>query len=419
MMSLLEGHGDVTMDRAGAAEVPGAAHFSQVLHERRTQARGLTRLMSKLLGLDAKMRQYAEGERFVESVEAAGGPALLARVWEGPEWLPTLEEIRDPADVGGPGRWVSGSGAGVPASLAARPRCPALHLPAAGHRRWPAPCRAAPTRWRSWSWPSPPGATSRRSTSTTACAPDRTPRPASWPAAAPRFGARFESRPGRGAAGAQPRGPGPGRPLRGAARRAWRPGTPWTTRPRPSWSTCCAGPAPTAWPAWSRASGTRCSACAAPRRTPCARRPASAPVCDASNADPAFVRNRVRHELLPLCARGGRSRPGAAAGPAGRGAARRGGAHGVAGRRRAARPGRRPGGGAGAAPAGPARPCGASAPRGRRRRPPAVAGRGRPHPRGGRGRRASGRSWRGACGCAAPAAGSGWSSRAAPVVSRR
>ncbi len=97
MMSLIEGHGDITMDRAGAAEVPGAAHFSKVLHERRASARGLTKLMSKVLGLDAKMRQYAEGERFVESVESVGGPALLARVWEAPEWLPTLEEIRDPA----------------------------------------------------------------------------------------------------------------------------------------------------------------------------------------------------------------------------------------------------------------------------------------------------------------------------------
>jgi uncharacterized protein (DUF2342 family) len=68
-----------------------------VLHERRTKARGLTKLVSKVLGLEAKMRQYAEGERFVETVEATGGPTLLARVWEGPEWLPTLEEIRDPA----------------------------------------------------------------------------------------------------------------------------------------------------------------------------------------------------------------------------------------------------------------------------------------------------------------------------------
>ena len=97
MMSLLEGHGDVTMNRAGASEVPGAEHFARVLHQRRSQAKGLTKLMSKLLGLDAKMRQYAEGEQFVESVEAAGGAPLMARVWEGPEWLPTLEEVREPA----------------------------------------------------------------------------------------------------------------------------------------------------------------------------------------------------------------------------------------------------------------------------------------------------------------------------------
>jgi coenzyme F420 biosynthesis associated uncharacterized protein len=104
MMSLLEGHGDVTMDRAGAAEIPGAPEFSRVLHERRSQAGGLTKFMSRLLGLEAKMRQYAEGEHFVHEVETAGGPVLLARVWEGPEWLPTVGEIR------APGEWVARAG---------------------------------------------------------------------------------------------------------------------------------------------------------------------------------------------------------------------------------------------------------------------------------------------------------------------
>ncbi len=104
MMSLLEGHGDVVMDRAGAGEVPGAAWFSKVLHERRTHPRGVSKFVSRLLGLEAKMRQYAEGEKFVEAVEAAGGPELLARVWRGPEWLPTLDEIRRPED------WVARAG---------------------------------------------------------------------------------------------------------------------------------------------------------------------------------------------------------------------------------------------------------------------------------------------------------------------
>jgi uncharacterized protein (DUF2342 family) len=42
------------------------------------------------------MRQYEQGERFIEVVEAAGGRTLFDRVWEGPEWLPSSEEIRDP-----------------------------------------------------------------------------------------------------------------------------------------------------------------------------------------------------------------------------------------------------------------------------------------------------------------------------------
>ena len=48
--------------------------------------------------------------------------------------------------------------------------------------------------------------------------------------------------------------------------------------------------------------GIRSSACAAARPTRCAPLPGWQPVCDESNDDPAFVRNRIRHELLPLCA---------------------------------------------------------------------------------------------------------------------
>ena len=38
LMSLLEGHGDVTMDRAGADQIPNAERFGQVLRQRRQQA---------------------------------------------------------------------------------------------------------------------------------------------------------------------------------------------------------------------------------------------------------------------------------------------------------------------------------------------------------------------------------------------
>ncbi|MHB1518136.1 MAG: zinc-dependent metalloprotease [Acidimicrobiales bacterium] len=101
LMSLLEGHGDVTMDRAGAGAIPSAAHFAEVLRQRRKQVRGPARLLQQLIGLEAKLRQYEEGERFIAAVEGSGGPELLDVAWRGPEWLPTLGEIRDP------GRWIS------------------------------------------------------------------------------------------------------------------------------------------------------------------------------------------------------------------------------------------------------------------------------------------------------------------------
>jgi coenzyme F420 biosynthesis associated uncharacterized protein len=96
LMSLLEGHGDVTMDRAGADQIPSAERFGRVLRQRRQQGNGLARLLQRLLGLEAKLAQYEQGERFIAAVEAVGGPRALDAVWEDPARLPTLAEIRDP-----------------------------------------------------------------------------------------------------------------------------------------------------------------------------------------------------------------------------------------------------------------------------------------------------------------------------------
>ena len=84
LMSLLEGHGDVTMDRAGADLIPSAERFGRVLRRRRQQNRGLTKVIQRLVGLDAKMKQYEQGEQFIARVEAEGGTELLDRAWVDP-----------------------------------------------------------------------------------------------------------------------------------------------------------------------------------------------------------------------------------------------------------------------------------------------------------------------------------------------
>ncbi|MFP5577924.1 MAG: zinc-dependent metalloprotease [Acidimicrobiia bacterium] len=97
LMSLLEGHGDVTMDRAGEGHVPSAARFGRVLRNRRASATGLTKLVQRLIGLEAKLNQYQQGEDFIAEVERlGGGKDALDPVWRGPSWLPTLDEIREP-----------------------------------------------------------------------------------------------------------------------------------------------------------------------------------------------------------------------------------------------------------------------------------------------------------------------------------
>ncbi|WP_330342853.1 zinc-dependent metalloprotease [Streptomyces sp. NBC_00557] len=99
VMSLLEGHADYVMDGVGPSVVPTVAEIREKFQQRR--AKGASRLdlaLRKLLGLDAKLRQYRDGERFVRAVVEQVGTDGFNRVWTSPNTLPTKAEIAKPAD---------------------------------------------------------------------------------------------------------------------------------------------------------------------------------------------------------------------------------------------------------------------------------------------------------------------------------
>lgn len=97
VMSLLEGHADVVMDGVGPQVVPTVQHIRKKFENRRDSTRGTAKIVRKLLGLDAKMRQYRDGAAFVRDVTNRVGREGFDAVWAAPENLPSKDEIADPA----------------------------------------------------------------------------------------------------------------------------------------------------------------------------------------------------------------------------------------------------------------------------------------------------------------------------------
>ncbi len=65
VMTLLEGHGDYVMDAAGPQVVPTVAEIRARFAARRHSAGRVEQALKRLLGIDLKLKQYAEGARFV------------------------------------------------------------------------------------------------------------------------------------------------------------------------------------------------------------------------------------------------------------------------------------------------------------------------------------------------------------------
>ncbi|CCH86176.1 conserved protein of unknown function [Modestobacter italicus] len=100
VMSLVEGHAEFVMDGVGPDVVPSVRTLRKRFAQRRKGRGPIDRVLRRLLGLEQKMQQYADGRVFVAGVVDLVGMDGFNQVWAGPANLPLKEELTEPA------RWV-------------------------------------------------------------------------------------------------------------------------------------------------------------------------------------------------------------------------------------------------------------------------------------------------------------------------
>jgi coenzyme F420 biosynthesis associated uncharacterized protein len=101
-MSLVEGHAEYVMNAVPASVIPSRKVIeSRFAARRRRSGNPLDRLLRRLLGMEAKTRQYTDGSAFVRTVVDRIGVADFNAIWTSAETLPTKAEIADPA------RWIT------------------------------------------------------------------------------------------------------------------------------------------------------------------------------------------------------------------------------------------------------------------------------------------------------------------------
>lgn len=101
-MSLVEGHAEYVMNAVAPSVIPSQKVIeSRFASRRRRGGNPLDRLLRRLLGMEAKTRQYVDGSAFVRSVVERIGVADFNAIWTSTETLPTKPEIADPH------RWIA------------------------------------------------------------------------------------------------------------------------------------------------------------------------------------------------------------------------------------------------------------------------------------------------------------------------
>jgi coenzyme F420 biosynthesis associated uncharacterized protein len=96
LMSLVEGYSNHIMNAIGDRLLPSFEQIEQRVQQRQQNRPLLEELFNRITGMDLKLAQYRQGEAFVNAIAQARGVAFVNRVWDRPENLPTMAEIREP-----------------------------------------------------------------------------------------------------------------------------------------------------------------------------------------------------------------------------------------------------------------------------------------------------------------------------------
>lgn len=101
-MSLVEGHAEYVMNAVAPSVIPSQQVIEgRFAARRRRGGNPFDRLLRRLLGMEAKTRQYVDGSAFVRAVVERIGIDDFNAIWTSAQTLPSKAEIADP------GRWIA------------------------------------------------------------------------------------------------------------------------------------------------------------------------------------------------------------------------------------------------------------------------------------------------------------------------
>lgn len=93
LMSSVEGHASFVMDRVGAELIDDVDALRKQVEGARGTAPGIEKSFQKVIGLEAKKRQYTEGKSFFDEIAETFGLESVQEAWRSETSLPTADEL--------------------------------------------------------------------------------------------------------------------------------------------------------------------------------------------------------------------------------------------------------------------------------------------------------------------------------------